>query len=181
MVSKETLSVHTVERGDMPLFEGASGLLTSLQPPRAVVTLSSDHAKRCQAGGTARVQIDTPRPLAGKILKRLERGAEAGDCEIELSDPIPSGTAVGAKVRALVQVGELKNVVFFGRPADSSANSEAMVFVVEPGSSFARRVSVRYGAISGPLIQVIEGLAAGDHVIVTNMSKWVQYPRVRMQ
>lgn len=181
VVSKETLSVHTVERGDMPLFERASGLLTSVQPPRAVVTLSGDHAKRCQVGGTARVQIDSPRALAGKVVKRLEEGTEAGGCEIELSDPVPNGTSVGVKVGALVQAGELKNVVFFGRPADSSANSEAMVFVVEPGSSFAHRVSVRYGAISGPLIQVIKGLAPGDHVIVTDMSKWVKYPRVRMQ
>src|SRR6202158_2657828 len=165
----------------MPLFERASGLLTSLQPPRAVVTLSGDHAKRCQVGGTARVQIDSPRALAGKVVKRLKEGTEAGACEIELSDPVPGGTSVGVKVGALVQAGELKNVVFFGRPADSSANSEAMVFVVEPGSSFAHRVNVRYGAISGPLIQVIEGLAPGDHVIVTDMSKWVKYPRVRMQ
>ena len=129
----------------------------------------------------ARVQINSPRALAGKVVKRLEEGSAAGACEIELSDPVPGGTPAGIKVGALVQAGELKNVVFFGRPADSSANSEAMVFVVEPGSTFAHRVSVRYGAISGPLVQVTEGLAAGDYVIVTDMSKWVGYPRVRIQ
>ncbi|MBV9224239.1 MAG: hypothetical protein JOY85_09435 [Acidobacteriaceae bacterium] len=85
------------------------------------------------------------------------------------------------KVGALIEAAELKNVVFFGRPADSSANSVATLFVIEPDSSFARRVTVRYGKISGPLIQVVEGLAPGDRVIVTDMSKWASYPRVRIQ
>ncbi len=178
VIAKETVSVHTVERGDMPVFEQASGFVKSLNPPRVVVTLSGDPSKRCVAGGAARVQIDSPRALRGKVVKADE---QAGGCEIELTDPAPGGTKGGAKAGALVQTGVLKDVVFLGRPADSPANREAMVFVVEPGAPFARRVRVRYGAISGPLIQVLEGLAPGDHVIVTDMSKWVKYPRVRIQ
>jgi hypothetical protein len=97
-----------------------------------------------------------------------------------LSQPVRGATAVSTRVDALVQTGELTNVVFFGRPAASSANREAIVFVLEPGSAFARRATVRYGAISGPLIQIVEGLAPGDRVIVTDMSKWAKYPRVRI-
>ncbi len=51
----------------------------------------------------------------------------------------------------------------------------------EPDSAFARRVTVRYGAISGPLKQIVEGIAPGDRVIVTDTSKWAKYPRVRIQ
>ena len=75
---------------------------------------------------------------------------------------------------------ELKDVIFFGRPATSRPNSTDILFVLE-GASRARRVPVRYGAMSGPLIQVLEGLAPGDKVIVTDMSKWADLPSVRLE
>ena len=182
VVAKETLSVHTVERGNMRLFEGAVGSIRSLHPPRAAMVFSDDHAARCEPGRNARVQIDaSPRPVAGKVVKGPKEGSEAGGCEVELSDAVPAGTMIGQKVGALIEVGELTDVVFFGRPAGSSANSVATIFVLEPGSAFARRATVRYGKMSGPLIQVVEGLGAGDRVIVTDMSKWAGYPRVRIR
>jgi hypothetical protein len=114
-------------------------------------------------------------------MKASEGNTAVNTCEVELSEAIPAGTTIGSKVRALIKVAELKDVVFFSRPADSSANSVANVFVAEPDSSFARRTTVRYGKMFGPLIQVVEGLAPGDRVIVTDMSKWATYPRVRIQ
>jgi HlyD family secretion protein len=53
--------------------------------------------------------------------------------------------------------------------------------VIEPNGNFARRVKVRYGQLSGPLIQVVDGLAPGDKVIVTDMSKRNDSERVRLQ
>ena len=181
-VSKEALSIHTVERGNMPLFERATGSLTSLQPPRAVMSFSGSYAERCEPGRSARIQIDpSSKAILGRVAKSSKEDTKAGTCEVELFDPVPAGATIGQKVGALIEVAELTNIVFFGRPADSSANSAATVFVVEPGSSFARRTTVRYGKISGPLIQVVEGLESGDRVIVTDMSKWATYPRVRIQ
>jgi HlyD family secretion protein len=71
--------------------------------------------------------------------------------------------------------------VFFGRPADSSPNSEATIFVLEKDGQSARRVTVHYGKISGALIQVLDGLSPGDRVIVSNVSKWLKYQHVRIQ
>ena len=75
---------------------------------------------------------------------------------------------------------EMKDIVFFGRPAISKPNSTATLFVLE-GNSHARRVTVRYGVISGPLIQVLDGLVPGERVIVTDMSKWADVARVRLE
>jgi hypothetical protein len=35
--------------------------------------------------------------------------------------------------------------------------------------------------MSGPLIQVLHGLKPGDKVIVTDMSKWADIARVRIE
>ncbi len=87
-------------------------------------------------------------------------------------------------VRHLVLAGivtdELKDVVFLGRPASARANTTATIFVLECDSR-ARRATVRYGAMSGPLVQELDGLAPGDKVIVTDMSKWADFPSVRLE
>lgn len=165
----------------MPLRERAKGTITSLQLGRAVVALANENAERCQAGQKATAQINPPNIISGKVLKPLQAQGKTNECEIEFSDPLPVSVPIGASVGALIDVGEMRNVVFLARPADSSPNSEAAIFVLEPGSQFARRVTVHYGKISGALIQVIDGLSPGDRVIVTDMSKWLKYQRIRIQ
>lgn len=173
-VSKDNLSVHTVLRGDMPLFEKATGSISSLEPPKAVVKVADQSSGTCEIDGKASVQLERPKAISGKIIKAGEA------CEIQFSEELPTGSTVGQALGALVQVGELHDVTFFARPAESSENTDAVVFVLEPKTSYARQVRVHYGRLSGPLIQIVSGLQPGDQVIVTDMSKWASSPRVHL-
>jgi hypothetical protein len=180
-VKRETVSIHTVERGSMSIFASASGSLTSPQPRRAVLTFENNEG-RCESGHTARLVVaENPRAFAGKVVRRPDGISDVEKCEVEFADALPEGAVVGSKVGALIEIDEMKNVVFFGRPAGSLPNSTATIFVLEEKTSSARRVTVRYGVRSGPLIQVLDGLAPGDKVIVTDMSKWAGAARVRLE
>ena len=159
----------------MPLRENFSGSVTSLNPAIVSVTLPGTIA--VQVGQRATLQIKPPTILTGKVV-RVEGNVKA---EIELAEPLPSGTARGTSLGAMIEVGELRDVVFFDRPADSRQNAEMNVFVLEPDGQHAKRVTVRYGRISGPQIEIVSGLAPGDRVIVTDMSKWVSYARVTLK
>ena len=165
----------------MPLRQNATGAVVALQPPSAVVTVAVGTGERCEVGRKGVIQFDPPKLITGRVVRTSQNKNDGSGCEIEFSEPLPANIAVGTSLRVLIEVGEMQDVVFFGRPADSSANSEATVFVLEPGDDFARRVVVRYGKISGPQIQVIAGLSPGDRVIVTDMSQWAAYGRVRLQ
>lgn len=181
VVKRETVSIHTVEHGSMSIFASASGSLTSLQPRRAVLTFENNQG-RCESGRAARLVVaENPRAFAGKVVRRQEGVSEVEKCEVEFVDAPPEGAVVGSKVGALIEVDKMKNVVFFGRPAGSLPNSTGTIFVLEEETSSARRVTVRYGVRSGPLIQVLDGLAPGDKVIVTDMSKWADAPRIRLE
>jgi hypothetical protein len=176
VVKKDSISVHTVERGLMPIFASANGRLTSQQPARAILRFDGDEGT-CEQGRIARLVLgDSPRALGGRVTKPTE----TGNCEVEILDKLPEAAEAGTKARGLIESKQLKDVVFFGRPASSKENSTATIFVLD-GPSMAQRVTVRYGAMSGPLIQVLDGLAPGDKVIVTDMSKWAHLPRVRLE
>jgi hypothetical protein len=175
-VKKETVSIHTVERGSMSIFAPASGAIASIKPHRAILTIESSDGK-CEAGKAARLVVgENPRPLAGRVVGRTDEER----CEVEFTDALSLGAKLGDKVGGHIVTDELKNVVFFGRPAKSQPNSTATILVLD-GDSQARRVTVRYGSMSGLLIQVIHGVVPGDRVIVTDRSKWAHLPRVRLE
>ena len=101
--------------------------------------------------------------------------------KIEIAEPLPKEVAPGARLGSLIDVGELKDVVFFARPANARAKTEMALFVIEPNGRFARRTKVRLGVQSGPLIQILSGLSPGDRVIVTDTSKFESYERLRLK
>ncbi len=100
---------------------------------------------------------------------------------IRLKEPFSGDAKVGEKVSSLLQVGELKNAVYFERPANARANTKMFLFVLAPSGEFATRTAVRFGVQSGALIQILSGLSPGDMVIVTDTSKWNSYERLRFK
>jgi multidrug efflux pump subunit AcrA (membrane-fusion protein) len=82
----------------------------------------------------------------------------------ELSDPdrgLRLNQAVTAHVRGTAAPGE---AVLVPASALQDENGTATVYVQTGGESFARRI-VRPGARDGALVEILEGLAAGERVV----------------
>jgi hypothetical protein len=181
-IARDNLSIHTVQRGNMPLRLMADGEIVSLKPSQALVTVRADARPSPQVGQNASIQIKPPNVLMGKVLALDQAGpGNFRNVKIELNASLPADAAIGTKVGSLIEVGELTDVVFFARPADARPNSEMALFVIAPNEQFAKRTTVRFGRQSGPLIEIISGLSPGDHVIVTDTSKWTSYERLRLK
>src|SRR5438105_10946473 len=102
VVKRDEVSIHTIERGSMPIIASANGTLTSLQPRRAVLIFDNDQGK-CEAGRGARLVVgENPRPLAGKVVRRTDDG----NCEVEFADALPQGAVTGGKVGGLIVTDE---------------------------------------------------------------------------
>jgi len=174
-VLKATMSVHEIRRGNMPLRQNFAGSVLSLNPPTASLALPPG-TDALRVGQKASLQIKPPTILTGRVAR-----VGSTTAEVELSESLPSGTTQGTTLGAMVEVGELIDVVFFDRPADARPNTESILFLVESDDQHAKRVPVRYGRISGPQIEIVSGLSPGDRVIVTDMSKWASYARVTLK
>jgi HlyD family secretion protein len=166
------------------------GAITSLEPKKAVVSATANAAAFLQAGQSVDFEVQI-RPtdgrgglpvISGRVSQILSRGTASIQAEIEFAVPFPDRTTVGTRIGALLDTKEeLQDVVFFDRPADARPNTESIIFLIEPGDEYAKRVSVRYGRQSGAQMEIISGLVPGDRVIVTDMSAWASYPRVRLK
>jgi hypothetical protein len=181
-IDKSNISVHRVRHGDMPIRLSPGGEITSLSPPEVSVTVPSGTTPSPQVGQKASIQVKPPDVMIGSVVD-MDRATllDSYKLMIRLKDPFPADATVGEKVGSLIEVGELKDVAYFERPAGARPNTEMPLFVLEPNGEFARRAMVRFGRQSGGLIQIVSGLSPDDLVIVTDTSKWNSYERLRLK
>ena len=181
-VDRNSISIHPVRRGNMPIRLMPSGEITSLMPPEVSVNVPSGTVPSPQVGQQAAVQVRPPEVMIGHVVD-VDRGTrlDSWKLTIRLNEPFAADAAVGTKVESLIEVGDLKDVIYFERPASVHANTEVPLFVLEPNGEFAKRTTVRFGRQSGALIQIVSGLSPGDMVIVTDTSKWNSQARLRIK
>jgi len=72
-------------------------------------------------------------------------------------------------------------VLYVGRPATAQAESTVGLFRLDPSGREATRVQVKLGRSSVNAIEVVSGLNEGDRVVLSDMSAWDAYDRVRLR
>jgi HlyD family secretion protein len=105
-------------------------------------------------------------------------GTRTVDCKLD--GPLPPGAVPDLSVDGTIELERLANVLFVGRPVFAQPNSPANLFRIDADGRGAERVPVRFGRASVNAIEIVEGLKAGDRVILSDMSAQEQSSRVRL-
>ncbi len=71
--------------------------------------------------------------------------------------------------------------MYVGRPTFGQANQRVSIFKLTSNGDYADRVTVQLGASSVNDMQVLDGLDPGDVVILSDMSRWDGFDRVRLR
>jgi HlyD family secretion protein len=70
--------------------------------------------------------------------------------------------------------------MYVGRPVHGQSNSTVGLFKVVDGGKAAVRVQVKLGRSSVSTIEVVDGLKVGDQVILSDMSSWDSFDRLKL-
>jgi HlyD family secretion protein len=70
--------------------------------------------------------------------------------------------------------------LYVARPSVGQEHATVSLFRLAPDGGSAVRTSVRFGRGSVNAVEVAEGLAAGDRVILSDMSAWDGVDRLRL-
>jgi RND family efflux transporter MFP subunit len=128
-------------------------------------------------------EIDTHNGIIPARVTRIDPAVQNGtvtvDCE--LLGPLPQGARPDLSVDGTIDLDRMTDVLYVGRPAIGNENSTISLFRVSPDGKTATRVPVKVGRASVNNIQVLEGLNAGDTVILSDMSRWDSVDKVRLQ
>jgi HlyD family secretion protein len=100
--------------------------------------------------------------------------------DVALSGKLPMGARPDLSVDGTIQLEKLDDVVFVGRPVFGQENSTVQLFKIEPEGKYANKVKVTFGRSSVNTIEVKEGLKVGDRVILSDMSAYDNYDRIKL-
>lgn len=148
---------------------------------KAEIKIAETQARDVQIG--QRVDIDTRNGIIAGQVARIDPSVQNGTrtVDVTLNGELPRGAVPDLSVDGTIELERLTDVIYMGRPAFGQDQSTVGVFKVNPTTHEATRVQVHLGRSSVNAIEVIEGLQPGDQVILSDMSAWDAFDRVRLK
>src|ERR1700684_1060249 len=172
---------------DLPLQVGqhvqpGTMLAKVVQPNHLMAELkvAETQARDVQFGEPA--SIDTHNGVISGTVMRVDPAVQNGTVtvDVKLTGDLPRGARPDLSVDGTIDLERLDNVLYVGRPAFGQENSTISLFKLSGDGQGALRVPVKVGRASVNSIQVMEGLNEGDTVILSDMSRWDNTDRIRL-
>lgn len=154
-----------------------------VQPTRlkAVLRIPETQAKDVTIG--LKADIDTRNGIVAGHVIRIDPGSQGGTVgvDVTLDGALPAGARPDLSVDGTIEIDRLIDVLYVGRPAFGQSESNVSLFRLQPGGREALRTTARLGRTSVNTIEVVEGLQEGDSVIVSDVSRWDGFDRLRVR
>jgi HlyD family secretion protein len=127
-------------------------------------------------------EIDTHNGIVPGHVTRIDPAVVNGTrtVDVALDGPLPAGAVPQLSVDGTIDLERLQDVLTVGRPAFGNENSTISLFKIDPDGKTATRVQVKVGKASVTQIQVLDGLKEGDRVILSDMSRYDNTDKVRL-
>jgi HlyD family secretion protein len=148
---------------------------------KAEIKIAETQAKDIQIGQKA--EIDTRNGLVEGKVSRIDPSVINGtrSVDVSLPDELPKGAVPDLSVDGTIELERLTDIVFMGRPAFGQDQSVVGLFKITPDGSGAERVQVKLGRSSVNTVEVLSGLKVGEQVILSDMSAYDAYDRIRLK
>jgi HlyD family secretion protein len=148
---------------------------------KAEIKIAETQAKDVVPGQKA--SIDTRNGIVNGHVSRIDPSVVNGTVTVDVSldEPCSNGCRPDLSVDGTVTLENLKDVLYVGRPVHGQADSTIGIFKITEDGSEAVRVNVKLGRSSVNTIEVLDGLKVGDKVILSDMSAWDNFDRVRLK
>lgn len=127
--------------------------------------------------------IDTRNGVVKGHVSRIDPSVLNGTVTVDVSitDPLPAGARPDLSVDGTIEIENLKNVLYVGRPVHGQTGSTIGLFKLVPDGSEAERVTVTLGKSSVNTVEILQGLKVGDKVVLSDMSNWDAFGRIRLR
>lgn len=148
---------------------------------KAEIKIAETQAKDIQIGQKA--EVDTRNGIVEGRVARIDPSVQNGTrtVDVTLTGDLPKGAVPDLSVDGTIELERLNDVLYTGRPAFGQEQSVVGLFKVGPDGSTAERVQVKLGKSSVNTVEVLSGLKVGDQVILSDMSAYDAYDRIRLK
>jgi HlyD family secretion protein len=130
--------------------------------------------------------IDTRNGLIEGRVSRIDPSILNGTVTVDVAlimgkdAPPPGVLRPDLSVDGTIELERLNDVVFVGRPVFGQQDSTVRLFKLEGDGKYANAVKVVLGRSSVNTIEIKDGLKVGDQVILSDMSAYDSYDRIKL-
>jgi HlyD family secretion protein len=148
---------------------------------KAEIKIAETQAKDIQLGQKA--EVDTRNGIVEGRVARIDPSVINGTrtVDVTLMGDLPKGAVPDLSVDGTIELERLNDVIYMGRPAFGQDQSVVGLFKIGSDGVNAERVQVKLGKSSVNTIEVLSGLKVGDQVILSDMSAYDAYDRIRLK
>jgi HlyD family secretion protein len=148
---------------------------------KAEIKIAETQAKDVAIGQKA--AIDTRNGIVAGRVFRIDPSVQNGTVTVDVAidDPLPQGARPDLSVDGTIELENLRDVLYVGRPVHGQADSTIGLFKIVNDGAEAVRVNVKLGRSSVTTIEVLQGLQVGDKVILSDMSAVDNFDRIRLK
>jgi HlyD family secretion protein len=128
-------------------------------------------------------EVDTYNGTVVGEVRRIDPTVMEGNVTVDvtLSGNLPEGARPDLSVVGTIEIERLDDILYVGRPVSASNQSTVELFKVVEEGKYAVRSRVQLGRSSVSTIEIIDGLAVGDEIILSDMSQWDSHDKVRLK
>ena len=128
-------------------------------------------------------EIDTYNGVVSGRVSRIEPTVMEGNVTVDVSldGELPKGSRPDLSVVGTIEIEQLLDILYVGRPVLASTNSKVELFKLIENGRFAVRAAVQFGKTSVSTIEVLDGLAVGDQIILSDVSQWDTVDKIRLK
>ncbi len=161
----------------------AGTILAKVADPKklkAVLQIAETQMKDVRVGLDA--TIDTRNGIVPGRVIRIDPAAQNGTVgvDVALLGPLPPSARAELSVDGTIEIERVPDLVYVDRPVSGEPDTTIGLFKIDPEGKGASRVNVKLGRASVNTIEVKDGLKVGDKVILSDMSQYDQYSRIRL-
>jgi HlyD family secretion protein len=148
---------------------------------KAEIKIAETQAKDVLIGQTA--TIDMRNGVVTGNVSRIDPSVQNGTVTVDVTLPgaLPPGARADLTVDGTVELENLHDILFVGRPVHGQPETTVGLFRLTGDGSEAIHVNVKLGRASVNSVEVLQGLNAGDIVVLSDMSNWDSYDRIRLR
>jgi HlyD family secretion protein len=148
---------------------------------KAEVKIAETQAKDVAIG--LKATIDTRNGIVSGHVSRIDPSVQNGTVTVDVAidQPLPQGARPDLSVDGTIEIENLKDVLYVGRPVHGQSDSTVGLFKLDDDGSEATRVNVKLGRSSVNTMEILQGLKVGDKVILSDMSAWDNFDRIRLK
>jgi len=148
---------------------------------KAQLKIAETQAKDIVIGQTA--SVDTRNGMIPGRVSRIDPAVQNGTVTVDvaLEGELPKGARPDLSVDGTIELERLDDILYVGRPTSGQEQSVISLFKLDEDGVTCTSTKVSIGKTSVNTVEVKAGLKQGDQVILSDMSQYDAFDRIRLK